>query len=89
MFITNLFDLRFLYYFYLGTSEFNVGTGPGMPGCSYATDSDEFSNKLSWDDLVYEYIPYTRLAMRDNAVCAWVTNAPVPKVRGTRTIKRC
>ena len=22
---------------YRGTSEFNVGTGPGMPGCSYAT----------------------------------------------------
>ena len=37
MFITNLFDLRFLHYFYPGTSEFNVDTGPGMPGCSYAT----------------------------------------------------
>ena len=23
--------------FYPGTSGFNVGTGPGMPGCSYAT----------------------------------------------------
>ena len=37
MFITNLFDLRFLHYFYPDTSEFNVGTGLGMPGCSYAT----------------------------------------------------
>ena len=27
-----IFDLH---YFYPGTSEFNVGTGPGMPGCSY------------------------------------------------------
>ena len=34
MFITNL---RFLHYFYPGTSEFNVGTGPGMHGCSYTT----------------------------------------------------
>ena len=32
-----IFDHNFLHYFYLGTSEFNVGTGPGMPGCSYAT----------------------------------------------------
>ena len=37
MFITNVFDLRFLHNFYPGTSKFNVGTGPGMPGCSYAT----------------------------------------------------
>ena len=29
---------RFLHYFYAGTSNFNVGTGPGMPGCSYTTD---------------------------------------------------
>ena len=32
-----IFDRNFLHYFYPGTSEFNVGTGPGMPGCSYAT----------------------------------------------------
>ena len=30
--------LSFPHYFYLGTREFYVGTGPGMPGCSYATD---------------------------------------------------
>ena len=28
----------------------------------------------------------SRLAMRDNAVCAWVTNTPVAKARGTRNI---
>ena len=32
-----IFDRNFLHYFYTGTSELNVGTGPGMPGCSYAT----------------------------------------------------
>jgi len=34
-----VFDLGFPHYFYPGTSEFSVGTGPGMPGCSYATES--------------------------------------------------
>ena len=33
-----IIDLSFLLY-YPGTSEFYVGTGPGMPGCSYATDA--------------------------------------------------
>ena len=28
----------YIHYFYPGTSEFYVGTGPGMPRCSYATD---------------------------------------------------
>ena len=32
-----IFDRSFPHYFYLGASEFYVGTGPGMPGCSYAT----------------------------------------------------
>ena len=36
----NLFlTLAFSHYIYLGTSEFYTGTGPGMPGCSYATRS--------------------------------------------------
>ena len=26
-------------FFYLDTSEFYVGTSPGMPGCSYATEN--------------------------------------------------
>ena len=34
-----IFDHNFLHYFYLGTSKFNVGTGLGMPGYSYATDT--------------------------------------------------
>ena len=32
-----IFERNFLHYFYPGTSEFKMGTGPGMPGCSYAT----------------------------------------------------
>ena len=38
-----------LYYlcFYPGTSEFNVGTGPGMPGCSYATALHAVNGALS------------------------------------------
>ena len=30
-------NLSFHHYFYPGTSEFYVGTGLGMPRCSYAT----------------------------------------------------
>ena len=33
------YDLRFPHYFYLGTSEFYVGTGPGKAGCSYIIES--------------------------------------------------
>ena len=29
--------LTLAFQFYLGTGEFYVGTGLGMPGCSYAT----------------------------------------------------
>ena len=32
-----IFDLSFLHYFHLHTNKCYVGTGLGMPGCSYAT----------------------------------------------------
>ena len=32
-------DLSFPHYFHAGTSELFVGTGLGMPGCTYATAS--------------------------------------------------
>ena len=37
-------DNSFPHYFYAGTSEFYVGTGPGMPGCSYTTATLDLKN---------------------------------------------
>ena len=56
MFITDLF-CHFLHYFYLGTSKFTVGTGSGMPGCSYTP-------------LVitnYHYVVYVIIALQQRA----------------------
>ena len=37
-------DSSFPHYFYPGTSEFYMGTGPGMPGCSYTTATLDLKN---------------------------------------------
>ena len=43
-----IFDLSFSHYFYLDASEFYVGTGPGMPGCSYAGVPFVYQNHDIW-----------------------------------------
>ena len=54
MLMTDYVDLSFLHYFYLGTSKFYVGTGPGMPECSYTTARLVIRSRNVHDNLIFK-----------------------------------